>query len=95
MERRESSSDEVVPDDSASQAEGKAGPHRPIKTVHPAQVANISTTVQPRGGQPFVTRTTLCVRGELGLDASEEIVRTGCGIWHHMGVIEPQGNDSL
>lgn len=53
MDRRESSSDEVVPDDSASQAGGTAGPHTPIKTVHPAQVANISTTVQPRGGHGF------------------------------------------
>jgi hypothetical protein len=53
MDRRESSSDEVVPDDSASQAGGTAGPHTPIKTVHPGQVANISTTVQPRGGHGF------------------------------------------
>jgi hypothetical protein len=53
MDRRESSSDEVVPDDSASQVGGTAGPHTPIKIVHPGQVANISTTVQPRGGYGF------------------------------------------
>jgi hypothetical protein len=53
MDRGGSSSDEVIPDDSASQAGGTAGPHTPIRTVRPAQAANISTTVPPRGGHGF------------------------------------------
>jgi hypothetical protein len=48
-----SGSDEVVPDDSASQAGGPAGAHMPIRSVHPAQAANISTSVQPRAGYGF------------------------------------------
>jgi hypothetical protein len=51
-DQRGSGSDEVVPDDSASQA-GPAGAPMPIRGVHPTQAANISTTVQPRAGNGF------------------------------------------
>jgi hypothetical protein len=52
-DRRGSGSDEVVPDDSASQAGGPAGAQMPIRMVHPAQAANVSTSVQPRAGHGF------------------------------------------
>jgi hypothetical protein len=52
-DRRDSGSDEVVPDDSASQAGGPDGAQMPIRTVHPAQAANISTSLQPRAGHGF------------------------------------------
>jgi hypothetical protein len=51
-DQRGSGSDDVVPDDSASQA-GPTGAPMPIRSVHPAQAANISTTVQPRAGHGF------------------------------------------
>ena len=48
-----SGSDEVLPDDSASQIGAPAPPVMPIRTVHPAQAASISTNIQPRAGHGF------------------------------------------
>jgi hypothetical protein len=52
-DQRGSGSDEVVPDDSASQAGGADGAQMPIRTMHSAQAANISTSVQPRAEHGF------------------------------------------
>jgi hypothetical protein len=51
-DQRGSGSDDVVPDDSASQV-GPTGAQMPIRNVHLAQAANISTSVQPRAGHGF------------------------------------------